>query len=187
MAAGIRACAALALAIGAVGPIWAAAKPDGGRCECGVDMEAPASCKALVAPERDTCITSNSKWLDACTAWREQACHAPLSPAPVKLVANRAPLAKFAGTWTGKTVCRKLGTFRLMMSVAQRHDGSFGTKVATDGPGEFTEIAFKENQVILAYSSLFRDRSYTGRLTSADRIEGSVRISTDNCNWYLVK
>lgn len=187
MAAGIRAFAALALAIGVAGPIWAGAKPDGGRCECNVDMEAPGLCKALTAPEHDACITSNTKWLDACAAWREQACHAPLSPAPVKLVANGASLAKLVGSWTGKTVCRKLGTFRLLMSVAQQRDGSFATKAATDGPGEFTQIAFKDDQLILVYSSLFRDRSYTGRLTTSDRIEGSVRISTDNCSWYLAK
>lgn len=187
MAAGIRVFTALALAIGAMGPTWAAAKPDGGRCECGVDMEAPALCKSLTAPERDTCLMSNTKWRDACIAWREQACHAPLSLAPVKLVANKTSLTKFAGSWTGKTVCQKQGTFRLMMSVAQQHDGSFGTRAATDGPGEFTQIAFNENQVILVYSSLFRDRSYTGRLTAADRIEGSVRINTDNCSWYLAK
>jgi hypothetical protein len=186
MTTSIRAFVGLSLAIGLAGAASAAAKPDGGMCACGIPMETPVLCGSLAGSARDTCIASNSKWSDACVAWREQMCHAPLSPAPVKLVGRSPSLPKFVGSWSGKTVCRKLGTTRLVMSVAQ-HDGSFVAKASRDGAGEFTEIAFKENQMILVYSSLFRDTSYTGRLTSPDRIEGAVRIGTEHCSWYLVK
>lgn len=187
MVAGIRAFVTLGLIIAAAGPAWAAGKPDGGMCACGVYMEVPALCGSLTGSERDTCITSNTKWFDACVAWREQMCRAPLSPATVKVVGPSPTLPKFVGFWTGKTVCRRLGTTRLVMSIAQQRDGSFLTKASTDGAGEFTEAAFKESQVTLRYSSLFRDTSYTGRLTSPDRIEGAVRIGAEDCSWYLAK
>ncbi len=187
MAAGIRAFLTLSVVIAAAGPAWAVGKPGGGMCACGVYMEVPALCGSLSGTERDTCIKSNTKWFNACVAWREQMCRPSRSPATVKLVGPSQTLPKFVGIWTGKTVCRKLGTTRLMMSIAQQRDGSFITKASTEGAGEFTEAAFKESQVTLLYSSLFRDISYTGRLTSPDRIEGSVRISTEDCSWYLAK
>lgn len=187
MITNIRAFIGLGLAVVAAGPALAAAKPDGGMCACGVYIEVPTSCRELSGNERDTCIKSNTKWFDACVTWREQMCHALPSPTPVKLVPPSASLPRFVGSWTGKTVCRKLGTWRLTVSIAQQHDGSFATKASTEGTGEFTEIAFKENQVTLVYSSLFRDASYTGRLTSPDRIEGAVRIGAEDCSWYLAK
>lgn len=173
--------------VAVAGQAWSAAKPDGGTCACGVYIEVPTLCRGLAGVDRDTCITSNTKWFNTCVAWREQMCRAPLSPAPVKLVGPSPSLPKFAGSWAGKTVCRKLGTWRVMMSIAQRPDGSFVTKASTEGAGEFTELAFKEDQVTLVYSSLFRDASYTGRLVSPDRIEGSVRINTEDCSWFLAK
>jgi hypothetical protein len=184
MTASIRTYLGVCLAVVMVGTASAAGKPDGGQCACDAPVEAPALCGSLNGAERDICIADKTEWLDACVAWRGQTCHAQ-SPAPVKLVAHGTSLPKFVGAWTGKTVCRKLGTARLMMSIVQQHNGSFVTKASTDGAGEFREIAFKENQVTLAYSSLFRDISYTGRLTAPDRIEGSVRISTEGCSWYL--
>ncbi len=187
MAASIRAFIGLGLVVAAAGSAWAAAKPDGGMCECGIYPEVPAMCRALVGAERDACIKSNTKWFNACIACREQMCRASLSPAPVKLVGPSPSAPRFVGSWTGKTVCRKQGTWRLILNIVQKPDGSFVSKASTEGPGEFTELAFKEDHITLVYSSLFRDASYTGRLVSPDRIEGAVRINTEDCSWSLAK
>ena len=95
-------------------------------------------------------------------------------------------LPKFLGSWKGKTVCRKLGSWKLSLNVKQQADGSYVTQAATEGAGEFSELLFKGDAVTLRYSSLQKDTTYIGRLVSPDRIEGTVKIQED-CTWYLTR
>ena len=95
-------------------------------------------------------------------------------------------LLKFAGEWKGMTVCPKLGSWRVALDVSRQPDGSYTTKASTDNAGEFSKMVFRDDTVSLRYSTVFKDTTYVGRLTSPDRMDGTVKIQED-CTWYLTR
>jgi hypothetical protein len=176
------------LVLFAMVPAWAE-KPAGGICECGDYAEVPALCRLLSGTERDACITANTQWTKQCTVWRSAVCRAPvpISQPPIAAVAAPSSLAKYTGSWMGKVVCPRLGSWRLSLSVKPQADGAYLTGASTEGAGEFIEIALKDDSVSLLYVSWIKKVPYTGRLTSANRIEGKAHINTDDCIWYLAR
>jgi hypothetical protein len=102
-----------------------------------------------------------------------------------KLVAS-ASLPKFIGSWKGTTVCPRLGSSQLQLEVRQQDDGSYITRASTDGAGEFGKMVFRNDSISLGYSSIFKDTTYTGRLTTPDRMEGTVKIQED-CTWFMTR
>lgn len=180
---------AAALALwGVVTASFAAGAPEGGICGCGPYTEAPALCRPLAGAEQETCIQANTRWLGQCTAWREQMCHMPVATAPRQsLIPVDPALAKYIGAWSGRTVCPKLGNWRMSLDVNQQSDGSFMTKSSVQGAGEVTELVLKEDSVRFLYNSWFKETVYSGRLVSSDRIEGTVKVNNDDCQWSLAR
>ena len=111
---------------------------------------------------------------------------AATQPKGLKVSAAPSVLPKFAGAWKGETICPKLGSWWLTMTVSRQPDGSHVTKVATEAVGQFTRLTLKGDAVTLRYSSFLKDTTYIGRFVSPDRIEGTVKIQED-CTWYLTR
>jgi hypothetical protein len=167
----------------------AAPKPDGGTCECGQRIDEPASCRPLSSKDQDTCRKSNVFWYQQCVAYQTEVCRIdPLSlrAKDVKITSSTPPSARFVGAWNGKTICPKLGTWRFLVSLQQQPSGAYAVKAATEGGGVFRKAVFNGDKITLAYSTVWKDAAYTGRLLSSDRIEGTVKIQED-CTWYMTK
>jgi hypothetical protein len=71
------------------------------------------------------------------------------------------------------------------MTVARKPDGSFGAK-AFIGRLAFSNETFQGDTVTLLFSSVLNDTTYTGRLLSPNRIEGTISINRD-CTWFMTK
>jgi hypothetical protein len=192
----------IAMAATAVAAMYSASagdKPAGGICECGTYSEAPTSCAPLIGAERATCIVTNMRWLDNCTAWRNQVCRAPGTPAEPALVTPppqpQVPLivppsvVKFGGSWAGMATCREAtDKWRLAMNVALMADGTLlATATSGETYGTFRKVEIKDNDVILHYDTLLSERVYAGHLVQPNRIEGQVDVAGQNCKWYLTR
>jgi hypothetical protein len=168
----------------------AATKPADGTCECGRYIEAPALCHTLPADKREACHKSNADWFDQCVAWQDASCTSGVTGAvakPLRLDGPRSLIPKYAGTWKGRTICPKQGTWDVMLWIRPQPDGSYLAKAATEGVGEFKKLTFQDNgEIALLYSSVFKDSSYTGHLATPDRLQGHVKIQED-CTWFMSK
>ena len=163
----------------------AASKPSGGICECGQYLEVPVLCRTMTGSELDACLKSNTRWFEQCGAWQDQMCH--VSPLVTKSM-EPPPAASqpqlFVGSLSGQTKCRS-GLKPLTMTVARKPDGSFGAK-AFIGRLAFSNETFQGDTVTLLFSSVLNDTTYTGRLVSPNRIEGTISINRD-CTWFMTK
>lgn len=167
----------------------ASAKPVDGKCECGEYIEAPALCRSLPAEKREACRKSNSDWFEQCVSWQDESCKSGVTGAvakSVKVEGPRALVAQYVGSWKGRTICPKQGTWDVMLTIRAQPDGSYAAKAATEGVGEFRKITFTPQGLALLYSSVFKDTSYIGKLTEPDHLEGTAKIQED-CHWFLSK
>ncbi|MGA7675872.1 MAG: hypothetical protein WCA78_12615 [Rhizomicrobium sp.] len=171
----------------------AASKPDGGYCECGQYLEVPVLCRSLTGSDLDACRKSNTQWFDQCLAWQDQTCRVsspvakstePSAISSQELSPEALPPLQFVGSWSGETKCR-VGTMPLTLTVTRKPDGSYAVSGTARGLG-FSRETFQGDSVTLVYVSVMDEVTYSGRLVSPDRIEGTISTNS-NCTWYMTK
>jgi hypothetical protein len=72
------------------------------------------------------------------------------------------------------------------MTITKDPDGSNEANASNGGIGDFSKITLQGDTVVLLYSSWLKDTTYTGRLVSPNRIEGTFTLG-ENCTWYMTK
>jgi len=102
-----------------------------------------------------------------------------LSPEPTSL-------PQFVGSWSGQAKCPSSRKARLTMTITKDPDGSNEANASNGGIGDFSKITLQGDTVVLLYSSWLKDTTYTGRLVSPNRIEGTFTLG-ENCTWYMTK